>query len=76
MKRSSRKNDSGLSIANGFGLFLLVSYCILAVALIGIVYGQLKISNNEAHDRFIADRMHSLKIEFQGFNKALCSLNK
>jgi len=67
MKRSSRKNDSGLSIANGFGLFLLVSYCILAVALIGIVYGQLKISNNEAHDRFIADRMHSLKIEFQGF---------
>jgi len=67
MKRHSQKSDTGISIANGFGLFLLVSYCILAMALIGIVYGQLKASNNEAHMRFVEERVRTLKIEFQGF---------
>ncbi len=59
--------SEGIRIANAFSIFMLISYVILAVALLSIVYGQLKQSNQTLRDQYINERIASLKIEFEGF---------
>jgi signal transduction histidine kinase len=66
-KKQAKSQSKGMSIGHAFSLFMMVSYLILGIVLLILVYEQISKSNDQQRDHFIDDRLSSLRVEFQGF---------